>query len=410
MMSRSVRTVVRALGWTLTLALALAVNVFITVEHYVGLRVGIDLTNLDRQPIATMSLVGPLVGPLFGDATLNDFLAATFALATALFSFLFFHAGSRVVRLLGDLRIHRARGDDDSVAEARAQIWVRLGKMVVLAIPIAMMAALDVQYFRYRALAGLYGIENPAEAAQSIPTWSQPGEGVAQLFTWTLALLGGWTYAAVTIGVCFAFEQIKEYAGTEWSTLLGQGDDLVDWLRGDNEDPVLHGYNLDGTPTFDHEREVDFDPEGGPIRPEMAEEPDGPSADRVETPRAQLHVQAPAANLGASRGQAHDIPSADVLLHGGDDVDAASDENNQPAGGASGEGGRRPRAPEVATGFHDVIGGELGERVSLAQATSDDRYFVDPETHGIWLAQYRRSLMNGTNPPAAADGGEGEAQ
>ena len=56
---------------------------------------------------------------------------------------------------------------------------------------------------------------------------------------------------------------------------------------------------------------------------------------------------------------------------------------------ASGCETQRAASPEV-----DVIGSSTGEKVTMAHAQSNpERYWIDPDTHQIWAADYRSELF-----------------
>lgn len=403
-------------------------TVALVIANYLACKSSFELLGFERQPLGTDELVGGFFGAFFHQATLVHFYALVLAVTMAVGLFLVFKLAFRLAALWEDRRAYLHAGDHPSAHAATRAILRDLIMLGIFLLPLAAAISWDVQLFRFRALTGALGIEDPTVASQ-MPGWHQQLQAHGAQFAWSLAGWGAWGYVAVTAMACLSLEYTVHKTQDYWTRLEDSCTALTQPAAPQEAPLLFYGYDHAGQPVFDPHAPLAYDTEGNPLRsPETAGVP-SPAAVHEQQLDAGSQPSAPPSAPGertdAVHGTVFDQPQAGErgttvpeTTHGPlfDPGLAHTNGAGQPgaANGASGPAAstqcpptewaapRLARQPEDSP-LHPVIGGADDDRVTLAAALADQRrYWVDPETHAVWDARFRQALLHEEAPQPTA--------
>jgi hypothetical protein len=370
MVSTLIRHTFGLIWWLAVAAAIMAANVWAVIEHYLNAKNALELAGTERQPLYRDELIGRFLGSFIPDATLSHALALTVSLLEALGLFILFQELFTVIELARHRRQHQATQNAVEVSEANWQMLESLALMLVLGLLLFWGVRLDVELFRFRAIAGAGAIEDPS-LAPSLPNWEHTWQENGDLFAVALAHFGAWGYVAFTAIGALILEWSFQKLGNRCTLLLAPIDRRVEeWLNPApaTADALFYGYDAEGQPVYDPEIPIAYDTDGTPLATAGA---------GGETPSMRPG--------GEARVAAPPPPPVDPPT-----PPAAPFAPNPPSPGPNGE--------EV-----DVIGGADGQRVRLAEARADEsRYYIDPATGWVWDRRHWEAL-HGMGPAPEAE-------
>jgi hypothetical protein len=381
------------------------------LANYLACKGSFELLGFEMRPLGTDELVGGFFGAFFHKATLAHFYALVLAVTGAMGFFLVFKLAFRIADLLEDRRAYLNASDQQS---ARAVVRLILRDLIMLLIfvaPLAVIMYWDVQLFRFRSIAGALAIEDPTVAPQMLG-WERQLQENGDLFAWSLAHLGAWGYVAVTAIACLSLEFTSHKTVEYWTRLEGNFKELMQPAT-NQQQPLFYGYDQNEQPVYDPNAPIAYDTDGNPVASQ-----DATGADA--TPEAANH------NAGTV-SQSETISSASAATNGSGAINASlfdpapADHNggasphsaaNNASSGATPTNRARDERPTAGVSktprmepsdLRPVIGGTEGEQVSLAAAlTNRQQYWVDPDSHDVWNANFRQALLNSGAPQATA--------
>lgn len=333
----------------LVLAVVLTIEIGAGILHYLSVQSSLFLIGSEQKPLRADALLGQWLGDLFAEANLSSFAAFVIVAVIAFGSFWLAEEFMELLRLLeqrAGCRQSLARlpaGDLEARAvllESVDTLNFRIGQSattlsVVGALLLAVLAW-DVYLTVYRGLAGAHGFSEgdlsaPLRATHTIQTLGLELEQHGALFAWRAVPLQA--------GGLLACMVLMPFAMAYFGARLAAHRDLL----------VLAVVGLTAAAW----------------RSLAGEGDDGGNAVPAAPPRAST---------------APSVAPADAPLF----ASPAEEPAARPVGSMDAE----PAA--------EVIGGIAGERVGLDQARRDPaRYWVDPTTHEVWNADYRRKLIAG---------------
>ena len=373
MASSAVRHVVGIVGWTCLFAIAVALAVWMIVEHYLSVRSALELLGFEQQEMWRDPLVGRVLGAFIPAVTLPQAVALTIAVTEALALVIACELLKRIGRLLRHRRAMRDLGNDAEAREAIAQAWELVALLAVIGGVLVVALRYDFELFRLRAVAGSLGMELPEQVAQ-LRDWPALAADPDRRYSVTLAQIGAWGYLAFTVLGCFSLHYCPGKIGEHFTKLMAPVDNWIDGGRYADEDVALDDEHVEG---FGDE--------------ELGEEEYGDeefageelSEDQAVDPRAS-------ADGNAVRGD-------DPVRSAQPGASSSTTPLNTATGATPGRSdGGRPRATPATTAASaqlPVIGGAKGESTTLEAARRDaDRYFIEPETGRIWRRAYWNEL------------------
>jgi hypothetical protein len=351
MYERIIRNSAGLIAWFLATVLSLALNGVVILANYLGCKTSYELLGFEMMPLHKDKLLGGIFQAFLGEATMAHLYALAVALTVAVGIFWLSRFGIDIYQLYCDRRDYISLGDKESAHKAILLIIRNLIFIFILAVPLAYAIKTDVGLLRYRWVAGALGIEDPRQATLALKAWELQLEENGHLFAWSLARFGAWGYIGVTAIACLAFE----FSGVKFCEYFTRLANALGSINQPQSDQLFYGYDGDGQPIFDPKIPLAYDTDGNPLGTPQAPMREQPSENRV--------------HIGATQQSSNEVP-----LFGDDQQDNSS--------------------PRMDEDLHDVIGGVNGERVSLNSALRNpQRYWVDPETHEVWDANYRGSLL-----------------
>lgn len=366
MLSQLGRNLVRIILWFIVLGAVIGLTVGVTFANYQAFLTSFELLGYEMKPLGGDLFLGRMFGAFFPDATLAHFYATTVAGGMVVLLFVVSHLLLQIHHLYDDRRSYLRSGDRES-AEILAQSMVRQAiYLVVLIIPLAYAINWDLELFRFRSIAAMLGIDDPAIAPRAVLTAAALRQKYPDLAATDLALTSGaYGYMGVTAMLCIGMEIIFGKLAEAWTQLTAKADR---WLEGmqSSETEELHGYAEDGQPVFDATTPIVYGPDGEPL--EVIEE-EG------------------AIESGDLRGMAEEQSIDEANLR-----DAAEFEQLNEANASSAVDNNLEldvgKSPNLSVEV-DVIGGQADEKVRLSVAMEQlDRFYVDPRTFQVWDRDY----------------------
>ena len=369
MVSKGLRQIVVVVFWLGITVVALVVTLWACQANYLGCKAALELSGYESQPLSTDSVVGTYLSAFFPDATLAQFLALFIVSVEALTIFMIFFFGFDTLRIVEIRRAQRALGDEEQVRMAN-QVLIRNG--IVTAILTGMVVWIvrwDVDLFRYRSIAGAYGIEDAQVATATIQNWALEMKQNGQMFAWSLARVGAWGYVAATACSCVVFELSYMQLSEHFSAAMAPIDEAFErWYAPQEDAPeATLGYYEEQGDAAEHAEE------GAPSR-EEAPVPVAPTAASGRAnARANGHTNGHANGNGAAAATLFEAPAI-------------------PAGNGAAAAPALATRPEQEPERHPVIGG-VDERVTLADAILHPKhYYVDVANRRIFSRAYWDAL------------------
>lgn len=397
MISNSIRNLIALALWLALAAVCIYVNVQVTIANYLGCKSALELQGYEMQPLHTDTLVGRLLGGLFGEATLAQFFALGVALVMSLSLFFLFNTAFGLFELY---QIRKEHEDPTQVRAANRRIVLSLVKMGFLLGFLYWAVCWDLDLFRFRSAAGALSKGEPQIDPLAVPSWADFVTTYNHNFVNELIVVGAWGYLAITALGCFLLEESFVKLSERWARLLAPVDKFVEgWLspagEGESQE-VFYGYDETGQPVYDAGIPVAYDTDGNPV---------GDEDETVVRARAEVEPARERAEVVFNEAEAKPvIPIApDAPSTNGSTsplFDFPLPQQNRP-------GAEAARADEAGTvgakaDLRDVIGSD-GLRVSLAEALADvDRYYVDQTSGQVWVRGHWEGLHAMSSEPKAA--------
>ena len=343
MVNRLIRNSFGFTAWVIMAIGCMAINGTIALANYLGCRTTFELLNYELSPLGGDGLLGMFFQVFLREATICNLFALSLNLAEIVGFYFLFHLLLRIYEMwrersdsLREMAKKIAQDKDGSEDEGNARLATQLiiQDAILLAIligPLVCILFWDVFLFRYRSIAALMGIDDPALAARTIETWDIQLQGRANLLALFLAKVGAWGYIAITAISCLGVEISFKRAGESWARLTSAIGEWYKSLGQQNE----NGSNAPNPNTAGGDDNRNLDPSAiDPRDPPFIVDPEDDN---------------------------RDIPG----------VDPSPEEEPQP-----------------------VMGSKSGEHVTLAHAIGHpNRYWVDMETREVWDADFRKQLM-----------------
>jgi hypothetical protein len=407
MLTNAVRNFVALVLWLVLVLVSLYVNVQVTIANYLGCKAALELQGYESQPLSSDSLVGRLLGSLFGDATLAQFFALGVAIIEALGLFLIFNIGFGLSKLFEIRRENRRALEEaettpiaeghDPAAEVRAsshRIVLSYVKLACLGVMLFFAINWDLDLFRFRSVADALANGSPEITPMQIPSWVNFVSTNDHLFVKGLISIGAWGYLAITAIGCFLLEESFENLSERWARLMAPADQAIaDWFSDETSGPeTLYGYDAAEQPVYDAQTPIAFDTDGNAVIDDRASD------------RAERFADDEVTVVSARRSPVpHDQDGvADTVVPEARPAETAR--TSHQASPLFDFPQAEPPAPNNA-GLHavpdglvtadlqlrDVIGA-YSERVSLSVAQADPgRYYVDRDGR-IWSRTHWEEL------------------
>lgn len=387
------------------------VNLVVTAANYLSCKVSFELLGFEMRPLGTDELVGGFFGTFFHRAALAHLSALALAAVLAMSFFFVFKFLFRMIDLLKDRTLYLNAGDQQSARTAVQLIIHEAVTMLIFLVPLVGAIVLDVFLFRYRSIAGALGIEEPEVATQMFG-WERQLQENGDLFAWSFARLGPWGYLAITALACLSLEYVWRRTVDYWRSLAEALGELMQLATNQQEQALFYGYDQNGQPVYDPNAPIAYDTDGNPNVGQETANIDGDprAADHNADTVSQSETISPAAAATNGNGvvDASLFDPAPANHNGASPHGVANNTSSDatPPKRARAERSTAGASTTPRTGDGDlrpVIGGTEEERVSLAAALVDrQRYWIDPETHEVWNANFRQMLLNSAAPQATA--------
>lgn len=205
---RQVSEVMKKLGWVMVqfsvLGLTIGVLAWLAYTNFTALKISFELAGYDLRPVSDDTLTGPLWEMFgLGELTQAHLFAAAIAAVVAMLSAIAFHHLYRAARLVIDRREYRASGNEALLSQADSAIIREIIYFGLTMIPLVFVGYWDMQLFRFRCAAPVLGFEDSAVAMQD---WPLLLEQYGDLFTISLARLGGYAYILLVAGASLCME------------------------------------------------------------------------------------------------------------------------------------------------------------------------------------------------------------
>lgn len=403
MISGFIRNLVRCFWWLALTLVAIVATVWAVIEHYLNAANGLELAGTETKPLREDSLIGPVFEAFIPEATLPQAMALTIAVVEALGLFMMAHWLLKILELARPWRDGRRSGDQAKVREAIWQIGETSLLFAVLSGVLIWGIWWDLEIFRYRSMAGADGLDNAATAAATLPSWALQLQEYGGWAAIQLVKAGAWGYLSFTAVGCIMVELCLDRLDDAFARLMQPFDQIwEDWRSRRTEEAqadVFYGYDQEGQPVYDPAAPIAYNTEGQPVEEQLAAE--AAPETRAETEAhsrfsngSDVHregASAPVpemATVHADRAAAHAAHNGNGTGHNG----AASSPLFDPAEAArplSQPG--RPVTASRGSEPHDlreVLGGQPGQQVSLAEATAHpERYYVSLATGQVWMRE-----------------------
>lgn len=324
----------KTLFYAAFLAVAAVWLAMVAMSHYQGEVASLELLNLETAPVRLDPFIGWLFEAVTPGANLINWVAASMTLGIVILGWLATHHLIAIIRLAADARIYINRNEGPDLLRALA---VHAISLVLTCIPLIVLLNADASLFQHRGLAAHLGVDDPAEAARTVPSMgAMPRDS---LNNGSVAFFAGpgWLMS-ITLGVAPAIAM--ELIGTRLlQALTLVTEDVTDLFRRLSGDPLPDR----GDEAFDRATP------GQPSPPSADASDDEPEIDETCPPHA-------------ARGMPEPPPAND-------------DE---------------PDEPEID---HEVLGGAPDERVSFAEAVANpDRYRVTRNPRRVFDRAYHDQI------------------
>lgn len=241
MFNRIIRNSIVFTAWVILAIGCMLINGTIALANYLGCRGTFELLNYEISPLGGDGLLGMLFQVFLREATICNLFALSLNLAEIVGFFFLFHLALHTYDLYGDrgnFLKERARSknrnedeDADKYEEnarlATQQIILDAILLALLILPMVWVIRWDLWLFKYRSLAALLGIDDPALAARTIKAIQLQGSG--DLLAVFLARIGAWGYIAITAISCLGVEISFRRSGESWARLTNA---IGDWYKG----------------------------------------------------------------------------------------------------------------------------------------------------------------------------------
>ncbi len=397
MINRIIRNLVSLIAWIVGVIASFFLNAIIVLSNYLGCKASFELLGFEMRALGTDELLGDILGALMGDATIAHLFALGVALTVAFGLFMLFRLCFSIYKSYCDRHAYIVSGDEESAKIALLLMVRDAALMVIFAIPLIYAMNWDVSLFRYRCVAGALGIEDPSAAANTLKIWELQLEEHGSLFAWNLARFGAWGYLAVTAIACLCLEFCLVRVSESWAKLCSAFEELT--YGSGAEEQFFHGYDERGMPVYDPNTSVASDTNDRSIADQSGvsseDLPEDTYRENIRRPAASMEPMVAASpDRNTSTGEVlFDSAQADGSM--ATQSGLTREEMSNPAPRENDEQTTDSTAtPRVDEETREVIGGEQGESVSMADALADpQRYWVDPETRQVWDTDFRRQLL-----------------
>ena len=259
MVNRLIRNSFGFTAWVIMAIGCMAINGTIALANYLGCRTTFELLNYELSPLGGDGLLGMFFQVFLREATICNLFALSLNLAEIVGFYFLFHLLLRIYEMwrersdsLREMAKKIAQDKDGSEDEGNARLATQLiiQDAILLAIligPLVCILFWDVFLFRYRSIAALMGIDDPALAARTIETWDIQLQGRANLLALFLAKVGAWGYIAITAISCLGVETSFKRAGESWARLTSAIGEWYNGLNGNISSPNQAGGDDDNT-------------------------------------------------------------------------------------------------------------------------------------------------------------------
>ena len=333
------------------------------IIHYLGLSYAFELKGFDTLPLYQESLIGPAMKAFFPKADYTKGLGMLVAFILMGITFTFFHLAYECFKLLLERSRYKRENNAETVQVVNQMLLTNCIWMVVLAIPGVLIFLWDLDLFKYRLLLGAIGVDSP-DAATGLTNISQQMQENGNLWIWNNLSIDALGYAALVAGMSLLLEMSFLKTGDNVNKLMTNINLMFHGKSDDNNQPEFFGYDAEGKPVYEASQPVFYDVDGNPVNPQ-----------------ASAQTTADASGSGAKADEPL-FTTEKPRQHTSTASASASTE-------APGCEKQRTASPEV-----EVIGGSAGEKVTMAHAQSQpNRYWIDPDNHQIWDADYRNELF-----------------
>jgi hypothetical protein len=341
------------------------------IIHYLGLSYAFELKGFDTLPLHQESVIGPAMKAFFPKADYTKGLGMLVAFILMGITFTFFHLAYECFKLLLERSRYKRENNAETVQVVNQMLLTNCIWMAVLAIPGVLIFLWDLDLFKYRLLLGAIGVDSP-DAATGLTNISQQMQENGNLWIWNNLSIDASGYAALVAGMSLLLEMSFLKTGDNVNKLMTNINLMFHGKSDDNNQPEFFGYDAEGKPVYEASQPVVYDVDGNPVNPQ-----------------ASAQTTADASGSGTKADEPL-FTTEEPRQHTSTASASASTE-------APGCEKQRTASPEV-----EVIGGSAGEKVTMAHAQSQpNRYWIDPDNHQIWDADYRNELFGKSSTQTA---------
>lgn len=358
-------------GWLLLSALALGIEAWAIVAHYLSTQNSFELLGYEQKPLGLDPMFGPLLDGFLGESNLSHFLAGVLVIIIALVSFLFANLLFRIFDLLEHRKAYQqeraalanmpgeATADfDRAVQVIHYKILQNAALLLLLSVGFFFCIHWDIYLNIYLALAGAYDIHQASQAPGTIQIPANEMKDNGHLFAWKLAMVGSQGLLAAMMLAAMSLELCFRRTSERFGKLCNVTGEITDGARGGDNAPEVVAAGSEGA-----------------VLPLAGEAPVSPEGSAPTTPPTHASVDS------ASEPLFDPAPAMEPSAR-----PAAAPESSTPMGG-------QPRAEKTTEPkTFEVVGSTNGERVTLETARTNPRYWVDPDTREVWDAALRKGI------------------
>lgn len=211
--------------WLCLLLIALAANVWSTLEHYIAARNALELVGTEQSPLGRDPLMGELLSGVIPRATQPAAMALTIAVCVGLGLLYVVLQGFTLVTYLAVRHDASQAGDASQVRAANQHLLSQGLPWLASIVALGLVLAWEWHLFRFRTVASALVVEGVEATGQAAVLMGDTH--LARLTNW-----GAWGYLACAFAAALMLEITARRAHTEWELFL-------EATAGGSTDPML---------------------------------------------------------------------------------------------------------------------------------------------------------------------------
>ncbi|MFH1963795.1 MAG: hypothetical protein ABIJ30_13160 [bacterium] len=228
--SRVVRSTFGLVAIGLCIFGAVVIHIWILFSNYSGVTQSFELLGYDQKALSDNRLLGWLFESiLLGDATQCELYAGALVLTMAVTIAMVCHLISQAINHYRDYKIFLRAGDDNSAGDIKLTLYYNVLPWLILYFPVAFIISLwDVYLFRYRAFAGVFGVED-TETAVSMGNTGVLLKEYGDSFSIGLTQFSAMGYVVIVIATSFLLAFLLSKLSDRWELFINAFASLFIW-------------------------------------------------------------------------------------------------------------------------------------------------------------------------------------